>query len=85
MNIYYEITDSLISRAGGKYFVDYGALELSNFRLAFYSNRIWKEDSQGVSFLKNRVYGEEHPCDIKEFFWIKLKCKTISSKQQSTN
>jgi hypothetical protein len=42
------------------------------------SERVWAEEDHGVRYLKNRTTGiKDSPIDMKEFFWIKLKSKTI--------
>jgi hypothetical protein len=42
------------------------------------SVRVWAEGKDGVKYLKNRFTGsKDSPIDMKEFFWIKLKSKTI--------
>jgi hypothetical protein len=42
------------------------------------SERVWAEGKSGVRYLKNRRTGsKDSPIDMKEFFWIKLKSKTI--------
>jgi hypothetical protein len=43
-----------------------------------YSERVWAEEDHGVRFMKNRrQQAESTPVDQKEFFWIKLRSKTI--------
>jgi len=42
-----------------------------------HSDRIWKEDSSGVCFVKNRYNIDYKTVDLKEFMWIKLKAKEV--------
>ena len=39
------------------------------------SDRVWIENANGVSFLKNRSSCSD--VDLKEFMWIKLQCRDI--------
>lgn len=73
---YYELTD------GDPHAIRYGKY-ISNC-IGFYSNlyyasdRIWKQDSTGVVFIKHRditLCGK--PADLDEFLVIKLKCQPI--------
>ena len=84
MNVYFEVADSLVPRVGGKYFAVYNARRGSrivdtHITLGRYSNRIWQEDETGVKYIKNRfsdIYDTNgYDVDMKEFFWIKLKCQ----------
>lgn len=51
-------------------------------RLCMASNRVWKEDRRGVSFLKNRDISTKDSTllndeQMKEFMWVKLKARDI--------
>jgi hypothetical protein len=84
MNVYFEVADSVVDKVGGKYFAVYNvkkeAVIIDTHRtLGQYSNRIWQEDESGVKYIKNRfvdIYDTKgYDVDMKEFFWIKLKCQ----------
>jgi hypothetical protein len=84
MNVYFEVADSVVDKVGGKYFAVYDAKRGSlivdtHRRLGQFSNRIWQEDESGVKYIKNRfsdIYDTNgYDVDMKEFFWIKLKCQ----------
>lgn len=46
--------------------------------IALRSDRIWREDHNGVTFLKHRSVGlTGAEVDKKEFFWVKLKSVTL--------
>ena len=73
---------------GGKYFADYtpivAPLPVGRLKLVQWSDRIWQQDSNGVvSYIKNRIDCADWrdiglcPVDMKEFFWIKLRCHTL--------
>ena len=83
MNVYYEISDCLVSDKG-KYFVAYDVHKGSASTSAYYSimmnsDRAWAEEEDGtVRFLKHRF--ADIPLvqvDMKEFFWVKLKSQTV--------
>ena len=85
MNVYFEVADSAVDKVGGKYFSVYNAKRGSkivdtHITLGRSSNRIWQEDESGVKYIKNRfidTYNTNgYDVDMKEFFWIKLKCQT---------
>ena len=53
----------------------------AGYKITLDSERIWKEDSIGVRFVKNR-HNITHDVDynnvdLKEFMWIKLKAESI--------
>jgi hypothetical protein len=83
MNVFFELADCAVKDFGGKYFALYnthkGKVVMAHERyLMSYSERVWAEEEDGVRYLKNRFTGvEDSPIDMKEFFWIKLKSKTI--------
>jgi hypothetical protein len=43
-----------------------------------YSMRVWKEDHNGVQYIKNCGSGEDKTVDLGEFFWVKLQAKSIT-------
>lgn len=92
MNIYFELDDSVKTYMGkvssGKYFAMYGVTGNEPHahhtrlyhKLMQHSNRAWSEDDNGsVGFAKNRLQDpwDSAVVDMKEFFWIKLKCQTV--------
>lgn len=83
-DFYYELHDSAVSTWGSKYNVAYSrtgdAMMAGGYMITQHSNRIWKEDSNGVSFVKNRFQALSDPIDLKEFMWIKLKAQTIKDR-----
>lgn len=44
-------------------------------KLEFNSNRIWRETSSGVKYVKNREHGILKTVDMREFFLVKLRSK----------
>jgi len=40
------------------------------------ANRVWQENDQGISFIKNRYVDPNTPVDMEEFMWIKLNSAT---------
>jgi hypothetical protein len=83
VNVYFELGDYAVKDFGGKYFALYDATEgevmtAHERYLMMYSERVWAEEDRGVRFMKNRrQQAESAPVDIPEFFWIKLKCRTV--------
>jgi hypothetical protein len=83
MNVFFELGDYAVKDFGGKYFALYnatkGAVMMAHERyLMLYSDRVWAEEDHGVRFMKNRTTGiKDSPIDMKEFFLIKLRSKTI--------
>ena len=84
MNVYFEVEDGLVDNVGGKYFAAYNVKQgykgSDMYRvIGQISDRIWQEDERGVKYIKNRfsdIYDTTgHDVDMKEFFWIKLKCQ----------
>jgi hypothetical protein len=83
MNIYFELAD-WPKPQGGKYFASYGdqsKLPQEYLRaLLLGADRVWQEEDNGsVSFTKNRLYDPWNSAvvDMKEFFWIKLRCTAV--------
>jgi hypothetical protein len=83
VNVYFELADCAVKDFGGKYFALYnatrGEVMMAHERyLMMYSDRVWAEEDHGVRFMKNRYeYANNAQVDIPEFFWIKLKCRTV--------
>jgi hypothetical protein len=83
MNVFFELADCAVKDFGGKYFALYnthkGKVVMAHERyLMSYSERVWVEEDHGVRFVKHRwKEAESTPVDEREFFWIKLKSKTI--------
>ena len=80
---YYEISDAALMMTGGKkYFftenLGWYNTPITMMKISQYSNRIWREDEDGkVTFIKHRTGHLDTPVDMKEFFWVKLKCAKI--------
>ena len=70
---YYEVLDYKSNTK--KYISAYAgvAQRLRHFDLLYRAERVWLEDSTGVSIIKNRSSGSLQDVDMKEFFWIKLR------------
>jgi hypothetical protein len=83
MNVFFELGDYAVKDFGGKYFALYNTPKstaiMSHERyLMLYSERVWVEEEDSVRFIKHRYReAESTPVDEKEFFWIKLRSKTI--------
>ena len=83
MNVFFELADCAVKDFDGKYFALYNTHDVKVMMaperyLMLYSERVWAEEEDGVSYLKNRFTGsKDSPMDMKEFFWIKLRSKTI--------
>ena len=84
-SFYYEIADVLVDyQYAGKYHVIHSqtgdAVMAGGFNITSSSERIWKEDSSGVRFLKNRYTNVYDTVDLKEFMWIKLKAQDLKER-----
>jgi hypothetical protein len=82
MNVFFEIADSAVEEFGHKYLALYNvesvAISGHGAQRMQMSERVWAEGKSGVKYLKNRRTGsKDSPIDMKEFFWIKLRSKTI--------
>jgi hypothetical protein len=88
MNYFFELAECMVggNEVGypGRYFAVYNARKsaiVGGIRYAGMtraSDRIWIEEDGSVRFLKHR-YKEARTAvvDMKEFFWVKLKCQTV--------
>jgi hypothetical protein len=82
MNVFFEIADCAVKEYGHKYLAlyDVQSVAISGYgaHTMQMSVRVWAEGKDGVKYLKNRFTGsKDSPIDMKEFFWIKLRSKTI--------
>jgi hypothetical protein len=82
MNVFFEIADSAVEEFGHKYLALYDvqsvAISGTGAQRMQMSERVWAEGKNGVRYLKNRTTStKDSPIDMKEFFWVKLKSKTI--------
>jgi hypothetical protein len=82
MNVFFEIADCAVEEFGHKYLALYDvqsvAISGHGAQRMQMSERVWAEGKSGVRYLKNRFTGsKDSPIDMKEFFWIKLRSKTI--------
>jgi hypothetical protein len=73
--LYYEVSDGMVDKLGGKYFV-FTSYEMPQ-TLAYGSNRIWEWDREtdSVQYAKNRDTGIMTAVDRKEFMLIQLRAK----------
>ncbi len=83
MNVFFELADCVVGDEG-KYFAAYSvrksAAIAGPYRVLMQnSERAWAEEDDGdVRFLKHHFSeAAVTPVDMKEFFWIKLKCQTV--------
>jgi hypothetical protein len=82
MNVFFEIADCAVKEYGHKYLAlyDVESVAISGYgaqRMQM-SERVWAEGKGGVRYLKNRTTStKDSPIDMKEFFWVKLRSKTI--------
>lgn len=83
MNIFYELNSDNLSfsaeETGYRYWAQYDLMNpgREHHHLAMlHSQRVWIEDESGIRFFKNRNYGNID-VDLKEFVFIKLKCRTL--------
>jgi hypothetical protein len=82
MNVFFEIADCAVKEYGHKYLALYDvqsvAISGTGAQTMQMSVRVWAEGKDGVKYLKNRrTSSKDSPIDMKEFFWIKLRSKTI--------
>jgi hypothetical protein len=83
MNVFFEIADSAVEQHEHKYLALYGVkkyVAVNGFQswAMLHSERVWAEEEDGVSYLKNRTTGiKDLPIDMKEFFWVKLKSRPM--------
>jgi hypothetical protein len=74
--LYYEVSDSMVPKLGGKYFVYIGHVNGPQM-LAYGSDRIWEWDREtdSVQYIKNRDTGLMTLVDRKEFLLIQLRAE----------
>jgi hypothetical protein len=82
MNVFFEIADCAVEEFGHKYLALYDvqsvAISGTGAQRMQMSERVWAEGKDSVKYLKNRFTGsKDSPIDMKEFFWVKLRSKTI--------
>lgn len=83
MNIFFELAECAVKDYGGKYFALYNISEgkimtVSERYLFRNSERVWSEKDDGIRFMKHRyAHTDTAKVDKQEFFWIKLKCRTV--------
>lgn len=77
MNYYYELADCMVEHYRGKYWATYDSSVFRHSPMVLRAERIWREDQDGtVCFIKHR-WQDNPPVDMKEFFWVKLKCQPL--------
>lgn len=78
ISYYFEFSDSVAEAMDiNKYVTLSQILNWQNayrngYNLGNMANRVWREDVDGVRFVKNR-FVHAADVDMKEFMWIKLK------------
>jgi hypothetical protein len=82
MNVFFEIADWAVEEYGHKYLALYNvqsvAISGHGAQTTQMSERVWAEQKDGVKYLKNRITGsKDSPIDMKEFFLIKLRSRTL--------
>lgn len=85
MNVFFELSDCMVSPGKGKYFAAYDvrkseAIAGHRYRtIMMNSDRAWAEEDDGsVRYLKHRY--ADIPLvqvDLKEFFWVKLRSVSV--------
>ena len=81
MNLYFEITDCMVSEFDHKYLVKHEAVKnVYYIKLTHAAERIWCEDGIEVTFLKHRYLPMETKVDMAEFMWVKLKSQSVHGK-----
>ena len=82
--LYYEVSDGMVKKLGGKYFRYSTSLHsvrasdhMGPSMLAYGSNRIWEWDpeTEQVRYTKNRQTGIMTPVDRREFVMIQLRAE----------
>lgn len=82
--LYYEVSDGMIAKLGGKYFRYSTNLRSARSGISKgpemvgkFSNRIWEYDptTNVVRYIKNRATGTMTKVDRKEFFLIQLRAE----------
>jgi len=80
-SFYFDLHDSAVHEMVSKYHVVHSrtgdAMMAGGYWMTQHSDRIWKEDSSGVCFVKNRYNIDYKTVDLKEFMWVKLKAKEV--------
>lgn len=80
MNVYFEISDSILERFDGRKYLAWRGLKKGTFikhfsyNLLSLSDRAWSEDEDGVHYLKNRHNDiSTAVVDMVEFMLVKLR------------
>lgn len=82
--LYYEVSDSMILKLGGKYFWYKNKNKINEYSLVqgpsavtYASDRIWEWDREtdSVRYIKNRYTGTMTLVDPKEFLLIQFQAK----------
>ena len=79
--IYYEVSDGMVKKLGGKYFRYRTTVSADKHigprKLAYGSDRIWEWDleTDQVRYIKHRETGTMTKADRKEFFLIQLRAE----------
>lgn len=79
-NYLFEFYDSSVKFYEHRYVMFYGAREEQSFtRTLFHATRAWKQDEQGIKFIKNRYHDPDNTeVDLQEFIVLQLKAETIT-------
>jgi hypothetical protein len=81
-NVFYELHSTEWSWSEHKYIAFYNVygntyIECTIGLRFFKSNRIWRETTNGVTYIKNKEGSITDPVDMKEFLFIKLKSHAL--------
>lgn len=78
-NYLFEFYDNSVEFYGRKYVMAYDARELSVTTTLYHARRAWKQDEQGIKFIKNRYHDPDNTeVDLQEFIVLRLKAETIT-------
>ncbi len=81
INLFYELAEHCVHHYGSKYIAEYDVnltAPDNNLRLKYMSERIWKQDTDGVRFIKHRHLNHKTAeVDMEEFTLVVLKSNTI--------
>lgn len=84
MNIYVEVSRNAWLSGRLKLHLDdinyyvMDSHDLGHSSILIASNRAWIEDTDGVRYLKNRMYDVDSCVDMEEFLAVKLRARSLS-------
>jgi hypothetical protein len=81
INLFYEVAEQCVHQYGSKYIAEYDVnltAPDNNLRLKYMSERIWKQDTDGVRFIKHRwLEPATAEVDMEEFTLVVLKSNAL--------